>query len=34
LVPLLEMLPTLDHPEGTFNFQRSRELGLLQDEAR
>lgn len=34
LVPLLEMLPTIDHPEGTFNFQRSRELGLLQDEER
>lgn len=34
LVPLLGMLPTLEHPEGTFNFQRSRELGLLQDEAR
>ena len=32
LVPLLEMLPTIAHPEGTFNFQRSRELGLLQDE--
>lgn len=34
LLPLLEMLPTRDHPEGTFDFQRSRELGLLQDDAR
>ncbi len=34
LVPLLEMLPTRDHPEGAFDFQRSRELGLLQDDAR
>jgi len=32
LVPLLEMLPTRDHPDGSFDLQRSRELGLLQDE--
>lgn len=34
LVPLLEMLPTRHHPEGKFNLQRSRELGLLQDDSR
>ena len=30
LVPLLEMLPTHNHPDGTFDLQRSRELGILQ----
>jgi uncharacterized Ntn-hydrolase superfamily protein len=32
LIPLLEMLPTHDHPEGTFDIDRQRELGLLQDD--
>lgn len=33
LFPLLEMLPTKECPAGAFDMQRSRELGLLQDEA-
>jgi len=32
LVPLIEMLPTLDHPEGRFDSRRQRELGFLQDQ--
>lgn len=31
LVPLIQMLPTLNQPEGKFDRQRQRELGLLQD---
>lgn len=31
LLPLLEMLPTLGTPEGNFDIERQRELGLLQD---
>lgn len=31
LVPLLEMLPTLSEPEGNFDSDRQRQLGLLQD---
>jgi len=31
LIPLLEMLPTLKHPEGTFSTERAREAGILQD---
>lgn len=31
LVPLIEMLPTLNRPEGSFDSDRQRELGLLQD---
>ncbi len=33
LVPLIEMLPTLNRPEGNFDSDRQRELGLLQDQA-
>lgn len=31
LVPLIQMLPTLNRPEGNFDLERQRELGLLQD---
>ncbi len=31
LVPLIKMLPTLNQPEGNFDADRQRELGLLQD---
>lgn len=32
LVPLISMLPTLKNPHGVFDAQRSRQLGLLQDD--
>lgn len=31
LLPLMKMLPTIKNPSGTFDFELSRELGLLQD---
>ncbi|MDN7244638.1 DUF1028 domain-containing protein [Planococcus shenhongbingii] len=32
LFPFVEMLPTLKNPAGKFDFESSREMGLLQDE--
>jgi uncharacterized Ntn-hydrolase superfamily protein len=32
LVPLLQMLPTREHPGGRFDLDYARELGLLQDQ--
>lgn len=32
LAPLVAMLPTKKHPAGRFDFDHSRELGLLQDD--
>lgn len=32
LAPLVAMLPTKEHPAGRFDFDHSRELGLLQDD--
>ena len=31
LLPLVEMLPTRDSPAGTFDMQKTRDMGLLQD---
>jgi uncharacterized Ntn-hydrolase superfamily protein len=31
LIPLMNMLPTKDHPAGQFNLALSREMGMLQD---
>ncbi|TWT27779.1 DUF1028 domain-containing protein [Planomicrobium sp. CPCC 101110] len=31
LFPFMEMLPTLENPAGKFDFESSREMGLLQD---
>jgi uncharacterized Ntn-hydrolase superfamily protein len=31
LFPFMEMLPTLKNPAGKFDFESSREMGLLQD---
>lgn len=32
LFPFLQMLPTLKKPEGNFDFESSRKMGLLQDD--
>lgn len=32
LFPFMEMLPTLKNPAGKFDFESSRQMGLLQDE--
>lgn len=34
LFPFMEMLPTLKNPAGKFDFESSREMGLLQDEGK
>ena len=34
LIPLLDMLPTHNYPEGHFDSARQRKLGLLQDDPR
>lgn len=32
LFPLVKMMPTLENPKGNFNLEKSKEMGILQDE--